>query len=468
MRGIIEEATPRAESVPGSKESETQSSRVRYHVLEAPRENRPARFLHAFATVLRYSGYQGLLAAYSRLCAGCVRCAPACHVYLATGEDRDLPCLRTRLLLDIYRTHFTLEGQLKSLAVGGRPLRDSDLDRLAESLYRCQACRRCWLECPMGIDHGLMTHLGRYLLSEVGLVPKALQQSALTQLHSDTHSTTGLSLPALLDSIQFMERELKRLTGREIKFPLDQPGRDLIFFAPASDFIMEAETLMGLAALLHAAGWQDRWTLGTQDCDAMNFGLYYSDWVLDQVVTRMCQEANRLKAGAILIGECGHASRTAKEFVPVFGRNFQRPVFSVIELTARLLAEGKIRLDPHAVPGRITYHDPCHLARAGWIVDQPRYLLRQLTQNFVEMTPNGRGNFCCGGGGGAAVMDEIYEFRMRVGRVKAEQLRATAADLVVAPCAECKKQLRELVRHYGLGMQVVGLHDLLLQALRWE
>jgi len=200
----------------------------------------------------------------------------------------------------------------------------------------------------------------------------------------------------------------------------------------------------------------------------MNFGLYYSDWVLDHVVNQMCAEAERLQAGTILIGECGHASRGAKEFVPVFGRELRRPVRSVIELAAEMLRQGKVRLNPRAIAGRVTYHDPCNLARSGWIVEQPRYLLRNLTRDFVEMNPHGRWNYCCGGGGGGAVMDEIHEFRMAAGQVKAEQLRATGADLVVAPCSECKKQLRELVRHYGLNMQVVGLHDLLLQALIWE
>ncbi|HEX9886461.1 MAG TPA: hypothetical protein VGA70_08240, partial [Longimicrobiales bacterium] len=46
-----------------------------------------------------------------------------------------------------------------------------------------------------------------------------------------------------------------------------------------------------------------------------------------------------------------------------------------------------------------------------------------------------------------------------------EQLLRTGADIVVAPCANCKKQLKELVEHYELPCRVMGLHELVLQAI---
>jgi Fe-S oxidoreductase len=83
------------------------------------------------------------------------------------------------------------------------------------------------------------------------------------------------------------------------------------------------------------------------------------------------------------------------------------------------------------------------------------------------MTPNGRENYCCGGGGGTVSLDEIHKFRMEVGgRTKMEQIRKTGAEIVVAPCANCKKQLRELMNYHKLPVQVLGLHDLVLRAIR--
>ena len=63
-------------------------------------------------------------------------------------------------------------------------------------------------------------------------------------------------------------------------------------------------------------------------------------------------------------------------------------------------------------------------------------------------------------------IDELHDYRMTVaGRIKARQLEETGAQIVVAPCANCKKQLKELIAHYGLGCRVMGLHDLVLRAI---
>jgi Fe-S oxidoreductase len=85
------------------------------------------------------------------------------------------------------------------------------------------------------------------------------------------------------------------------------------------------------------------------------------------------------------------------------------------------------------------------------------------------MSPKGTQNYCCGGGGGTVSIDEIRKFRTGVGgKRKAEQLRATGAEIVIAPCANCKKQLREIIQDYGLPMEVKGLHDLIFTAVEME
>jgi Fe-S oxidoreductase len=168
----------------------------------------------------------------------------------------------------------------------------------------------------------------------------------------------------------------------------------------------------------------------------------------------------------MLIGECGHASRSAHDFVPVFAAGTGYPVVNIMEYTLELLRAGKLELDPDVITEKVTYHDPCNIARSEWIIEQPREILRSFCQNFVEMHPHGLHNLCCGGGGGTVSVDEIHEFRMSVaGRKKAEQMIATGAHYVVAPCANCKKQLRELTEYYETGQEVVGLHDLILKAI---
>lgn len=422
------------------------------------------KFLAAFAAILQHSNYRFLIDLYAKTSAKCGRCAVSCQVYQASNDTRDVPCYRTNLLLDVYKQYFSGNGHWFGRFVQGNSLSHEKIDEMAELFYRCTACRRCTLECPMGIDHGLIAHLGRYVLSEAGIAPKGLVVSVREQLEGATGNTSAIPLPALLDNIEFLQEELQDMTGKLVEFPVDQEGADYIFFPAVSDYLMEADTLMGNAAALQASGIS--WTIGSHYFDGINYGLFYNDWILERIIQKLVDEAHRLKAKKILIGECGHAARSARQFIPAFANGHSLPVVSILELTWKAIKEGNLRLKKDVVTERVTYHDPCNIARSGWIVNQPRQLLRSFVGDFVEMQPHGRENYCCGGGGGLVSLDEIHEFRMQVsGKLKAEQIAASGAQIVATPCANCKKQLRELMDYYKLPVQIVGVHDLVLRAI---
>jgi Fe-S oxidoreductase len=438
---------------------------VRYHVEDFDIDDRPRRFLQAFASILKHTNYRIALDHYSRVTAKCARCAVACPIYNATGNSSDVPCHRSELLLSIYRRHFTISGALRARLFGDPGLADQTIQEIADSYYNCTACRRCHFECPMGIDHALITHLGRYILSEIGIAPRALAVSVRAQLLGAAGNTSAVPLAALRDTLEFLTEEIQEEKGVHVPFPVDKEGAEYIFFAPVSDYMMEADTLKGIAAVLKATGAS--WTIGSKYFDAINYGLFYNDQILEHVLHKMDEEARRLKVQKILIGECGHASRTAKNFYPAFcGGKDALPVVSILDYTHRAVKEGRIKLDPKAITERVTYHDPCNFARAGWIVNQPRQILQAFCSDYAEMVPNGRDNLCCGGGGGAVSLDEIRPYRTTIGgKQKSEQIRETNAHLCVAPCANCKKQLRELMEDQGVACEIIGLHDLLYKAI---
>lgn len=429
-------------------------------------EHLPQRFLEAFAAILRHSNYRQVIDNYARISARCGNCATACQIFQHTACETDIPCHRSNLLLEVYRRYFTPRGVLKSRLVGDGFLDEDRILEMASAFYDCTACRRCSLECPLGLDHGLVTHLGRYVLSEVGLVPRALVIPVREQLEGQTRNTSAIPLPAILDSLEFLADEILEEKKRQVTFPVDQEDREYIFFPAVSDYLMEAETLMGIAVTLNACGDQDRWTIGSHYLDGINYGLFYSDWILERVLQQELAETRRLRARRILIGECGHASRSAKAFSRTFGGPSAPPVVHILEYTYRAFKAGRLRLNPDVITDRVTYHDPCNIGRSCWIVEQPREILRAFCRDYVEMTPRGAQNLCCGGGGGTVSCDELRPYRTSVaGAKKAEQLKATGARIVVAPCANCKKQLRELCEDHGLEMQVVGLHDLIYRAI---
>ena len=443
------------------------NERYMYRIENAMFPNRVEKCLQAFETILRHTNYKALLDLYSDTHIKCGFCAATCPVYQVSQDPKDIPCYRTNLLLKIYKRYFTISGRIKGFILDNGQLYDSDIDEMINLFYRCTACRRCTLECPMGIDHALITHLGRYILSETRLPPKALQVSARAQLEGETGNTSAIPFAALKNNLEFLTEEIEEEKGVTIDFPIDKEGAEYVFFAPVSDYMMEAETIMGNALILHAMGEGDNWTIGSKNYDCINYGLFYNDWILERNIKRLIGELNRLNGKTILIGECGHASRCAKQFAPVFGGPDAPPVVNCVELAYRKFKEGKLRLEPNVIKERMTYHDPCNIGRSGWIVEQPREMMKVIAENFVEMSPRGKENYCCGGGGGTVSIAEMHDFRMEImAKTKAEQLKATGAEIVVAPCANCKKQLREVIDHYDLPMEVKGVHELLYQTVR--
>ena len=168
------------------------------------------------------------------------------------------------------------------------------------------------------------------------------------------------------------------------------------------------------------------------------------------------------------MGECGHAYRIMKMMMEP-GKWWGELPFEIVncmKFTADKIQEGKLQFDKSKNPQPVTYHDPCNFGRSCNIIEEPRIILTAACQDFREMYPNREQNWCCGGGGGLAAMDDIYEFRMNVsGKKKLEQIRETGAKYVSAACANCKRQMSQLMEYHEEDIAVGGVHDMLSRAI---
>ena len=89
-----------------------------------------------------------------------------------------------------------------------------------------------------------------------------------------------------------------------------------------------------------------------------------------------------------------------------------------------------------------------------------------IAEDFRDMAPNRDHNHCCGGGGGIMPMGPQYKpVRMVSGRVKAEQIKATHAKIVIAPCHNCFDQINDLSEEYDLGVKAVSLKELIVESM---
>jgi Fe-S oxidoreductase len=185
-----------------------------------------------------------------------------------------------------------------------------------------------------------------------------------------------------------------------------------------------------------------------------------------RIVKNLVEAREELNARDVLLTPCGHGYRVLRwEAENLLGQRFPFSVFTFAEILARYLQEGRIKLKRDVVEGPITYHDPCNMARHGGVIEEPRNVLRALSSNFVEMQPHGAWNFCCGGGGGLSATGDYGNIRLQVGKVKADQIKATGAKTVITNCYNCRTQISELNRKYKLGVEVKSIVEAVADSL---
>jgi hypothetical protein len=262
-----------------------------------------------------------------------------------------------------------------------------------------------------------------------------------------------------LEQIKDMEVELREITGdSNATIPVEKEGAKILYVPLAG-----AHTILPPAIVFNAA--KEDWTLSI--FESSNYGVFLADvGRAKQVAKRIVDEANRLGVKEIVIAECGHAYASYRWDVPNwFAGEFDFKVRSLIEVMAEYIRDGKIKVDPTLISESVTYHDSCNLARNGGLIEEPRYVLRNIVKDFREMTPNKAEAICCGGGGGLVALEEYAERRIAAGKPKAEQIQKTGAKIVVAACENCRLQIGDLNEHYGLNVQITALTDLVVRAM---
>ena len=145
---------------------------------------------------------------------------------------------------------------------------------------------------------------------------------------------------------------------------------------------------------------------------------------------------------------------------------------SVFDLLLEYIREGRIQLDK-SVHGDIAtaVHDPCNYGRKSLkafghgYFEEGREIARHCVEDLRELHPNKNGAYCCGAGGGAWAMPYSDE-RVYYGRIKARQIEEAGVKMVVAPCHNCRDQLKKsLNKEYDLGIKTKYLWELVADAL---
>ncbi len=100
----------------------------------------------------------------------------------------------------------------------------------------------------------------------------------------------------------------------------------------------------------------------------------------------------------------------------------------------KLIQEGNLVLRPAGF--RAVYHDPCELGRGSGIYEQPRNVLKQITE-LADVAEERANSLCCGGSIGELQMNATQRNTIRNGAINI--LCESEPEVLVTACPLCKK-----------------------------
>ncbi len=398
------------------------------------------------------------IASYFSSCVHCGLCAEACLFYTETGDPRYTPIYKVEPMRRLWQREKTFFGKLGRALGIGSDLTADDFAEWQEMTYdSCTLCGRCSMVCPVGNDIAYMIRKQREAFAASGYSPEGLQ--AATERALEIGSPMGLTFKALDAQIKHVEKA----TGLEV--PLDRQGADYMALLSSMEVINFPEYIESLVRIFAAAGVS--WTLSSKAFEATNSGIQIGDSAIArELLSRVVNAAEELGVKYVISPECGHAYMAIRWDGPnLIGRRYKFEVVHIMELLDQLRAEGRLQTEG-IEEQRLTYHDPCQIARRGGVVDQPRNLLHMVAPDYPEMREHGRMNWCCGGGGGVSANEDTEDLRLEVFKRKKRQLDELNVETLVTGCANCRIVIEEGLEHYEMDIAVTGLTELIAEHLK--
>ena len=418
-------------------------------------------------------------------CVKCGACTDKCHYYLGTSDPKNMPVARQDLLRSVYRRYYTFAGKFFPKLVGARDMTKDVLDEWYTYFHQCSQCRRCSVFCPYGIDTAEISMAAREIMDTVGQGQKYCNE-ILVKVYS-IGNNLGLPGPALANTLEGLEEDVKDDTGVDVKYPVDVKGAEVLVVTPSADFFAEphVDGLIGYGKVFHAAGVS--WTLSSHASEAGNFGMFIgSSKDLHKVAKRIREAALDLGVKRIVVGECGHAWRVAYSFwntlIGPFDFLDQRyPIPQhICEFTYDLIQRNALKFDKSANDDKVvTFHDSCNVARASRMGNMPggqfiipRAVVKASVNKFFDMAPETiyEGTYCCGGGGGL-LTDELLDLRIKgtAPRMQAfkDVVEQHGVTHIAAICAICKAQFTKVLPYYKFPMDTIqSVHGLVSKAIK--
>ncbi len=305
-----------------------------------------------------------------------------------------------------------------------------------EFLWSCVTCGACVYECPVDIEHvDAIIDMRRNQVmmesrfpSEAGVMLRNLENSG---------NPWGASAQDRLGWAKGLEDDIVIVNGR---IPPDVEY--LYWVGCAGAFDDRAKKAVRAFAELMITAKVSFAILGPQEsCTGDPARRAGNEYLFQEMAKANIATLNE-KGVRKIVASCPHCFNTMAREYPDFGGDFE--VMHHTELLARLIKDGRLKPE-QPVDARVTYHDPCYLARHNDVLKQPRTVVSAIPGvEVTEMHRCKKRTFCCGAGGARMWMEETAGKRINHERI--EEALLEDPDIVSTGCPYCMIMLDDAVK----------------------
>jgi len=376
-----------------------------------------------------------------RSCIECLSCLSACPVIQETEEFAGPYFMR-------YLSKFALDP---------RDCADRAQTGFDEGLYCCTSCGKCVEVCPKEINTfgGAIEKLREIAYIE-GIGPLPPHKSVKELIEKTGRSVEPLGEGEMGDGlIKFLSSKEDAITADKdylnsnSEEDVEKKPKIAFFTGCMIDYRLP-EVGLALIDVLKKQGIDIIIPTDQVCCGSPMIRTGQTDVVEDLIK----KNEEVFKDYDLVLTVCAGCGATLKNDYPQYGVNL-----NVMEIS-EFLADKLNTEDMKPMNIKVTYHDPCHLARGQGIREEPRKILNKIKGlEFVEMEQPDR---CCGSGGG--VRAGKPELAAKMGKRKVEMIKDTEADAVITICPFCEYHIRDSLKKEGSDIDVLNILKLLKMA----
>ncbi len=318
----------------------------------------------------------------------------------------------------------------------------------SEAIFNCTTCAACVEVCPVSNNPAeIILEFRRHFVMELATMPDTMA-AANRNLESREHPFVGTAA-----------NQADWRNGLDV--PVFEPGVSdyLLWIGCSVSYEPRAqETARAMVRILEAAGISYG-ILAQSRCTGDPAKMMGNEMQFVELAEANIQDFREQRVQKV-ITLCAHCFNSFDRYYPELGADWQTIPHSV--LIDELLADGRLRIAAQS-DEKITFHDPCYLARHNGIVEAPRRVLAAVGQ-LIEMPRAREQSFCCGAGGGNYWGGQGGT--ARISDVRTQEALDTGANRIATSCSFCTLMLTASAGKHSEERKVFDIAELVAERIR--